>query len=85
MPNIVILSNLQTTMVFVFNLFMKFMLVIAGSLYIADNWNSSGVAILAVLAYLVSEGFLFYLGDEQDVVYLTKIEETEDAGDEENR
>mgnify|MGYP006877477570 CR=1 FL=1 len=77
MPKIIVLSNLQANLIGVLNLFLRYVLVIAAGLYIAQTWNNWGVAILTVLAYLATEAYMFYSTDQQDVVFMERVKEDE--------
>lgn len=81
MPRIIVLSNLQANLIGVFNLFLRYAMVIAAGLYIADTWNNWGVALITVLAYLATEAYMFYSSDQQDVVFMQKVEQEDDDED----
>ena len=77
MPKIIILSNLQSSLIGVLNLFLRYVLVVAAGLFIADSWDNWGVAALVVLTYLATEAYMFYSSDQQDVVFMERVKEDE--------
>lgn len=81
--NIIVLSNLQTDIVSVTNYILRYILLLLGVVYIADAWNSTGVAVLTLLAYIATEGFLTYLATD-DVVYIPVIKKEEEGPAEED-
>lgn len=77
-----LLSNFQVALIVIFNWFLRLSLAGLAGFYIAQTWNSIGAAVIILLTYLVTEAYINYMSDQQDVIYV-KVMGQEGEDDEE--